>query len=147
MPVSSLNTFDFDSAIKWHLDQVRKLRSSTGLFTASASDVTTGYNKAWLRDIYFMTLGFKFTKDMDTVCETAKALLKILEKHQEKISWATHNKPPYQTWQYIHARYHTETFYEYWEDPMSIVVFYGTLGLTGFCLIFFLGPYLTKRFP
>ena len=107
--------FDFESAIKWHLDQVRKLRAPTGLFTASASDVTTGYNKAWLRDIYFMTLGFKYTGEMDVVKDAAKALLQILSKHKEKISWAVNNKP-FETWQYIHARYNPETFEEYWEE-------------------------------
>jgi GH15 family glucan-1,4-alpha-glucosidase len=112
---SSFNTFDFDSAIQWHLDQVRKLRAPTGLFTASASDVTTGYNKAWLRDIYFMTLGFKYTGEMDVVKDAAKALLQILGKHKEKITWAVHNKP-FETWQYIHARYNPDTFEEYWEE-------------------------------
>lgn len=115
MSVSSFDNFDFDSAIKWHLDQVRKLRAPTGLFTASAHDVSTGYNKAWLRDIYFMTLGFKYTGEMDVVKDTAKALLKILAKHQEKITWAVNNKP-FETWQYIHARYDPETFEEYWEE-------------------------------
>lgn len=115
MSTSSFDSFNFDSAITWHLDQVRKLRSSTGLFTASASDVTTGYDKAWLRDIYFMTLGFKFTGEMDVVKDTAKALLKILAKHKEKIVWAVNNKP-FETWQYIHARYHPETFEEFWEE-------------------------------
>ncbi len=107
--------FDFDSAITWHLNRVRALRAPTGLFTASASDVTTGYNKAWLRDIYFMTLGFKYTGEMEVVKEAAKALLKILELHQEKITWAVNNKP-FETWQYIHARYNPETFEEYWEE-------------------------------
>jgi phosphorylase kinase alpha/beta subunit len=108
-------SFDFDSAIGWHLDQMRKLRSPTGLFTASASDVTTGYNKAWLRDIYFMTLGFKYTGEMNVVQDAAKALLKILAKHKDKIMWAVQNKP-FETWQFIHARYHPETFDEYWEE-------------------------------
>lgn len=108
-------SFDFDKAITWHLDQVRKLRAPTGLFTASASDVKTGYNKAWLRDIYFMTLGFKYTGEMDVVKDTAKALLKILDTHKEKINWAVENKP-FATWQYIHARYNPETFEEYWEE-------------------------------
>lgn len=112
---SSFDNFDFESAIRWHLDQVRKLRAPTGLFTASASDVTTGYNKAWLRDIYFMTLGFKYVGEMDVVRDAAKALLQILAKHKEKINWAVHNKP-FATWQYIHARYNPETFEEYWEE-------------------------------
>ncbi|MCF7843539.1 hypothetical protein K9M47_01430 [Candidatus Gracilibacteria bacterium] len=116
MSDSSFDNFDFDSAIRWHLDQVRKLRTPTGLFTASASDVTTGYNKAWLRDIYFMTLGFKYTGEMDVVKDSAKALLQILSKHKEKITWAASNKPPYATYQYIHARYNPETFDEYWEE-------------------------------
>jgi GH15 family glucan-1,4-alpha-glucosidase len=107
--------FDFDSAIRWHLNQVRKLQTSTGLFTASAHDVTTGYNKAWLRDIYFMTLGFKYTGEMEVVQTAAKALLKILSKHKDKITWAVTNKP-FETWQYIHARYNPETFEEYWEE-------------------------------
>lgn len=107
--------FEFDKAIQWHLDQVRKLRAPTGLFTASAHDVATGYNKAWLRDIYFMTLGFKYAGEMDVVCDAARALIKILDKHKDKINWAVHNKP-HATWQYIHARYNPETFEEYWEE-------------------------------
>jgi GH15 family glucan-1,4-alpha-glucosidase len=115
MSTSSFDTFDFDSAIRWHLDQVRKLRTPTGLFTASAHDVSTGYNKAWLRDVYFMTLGFQYTGEMDVVVTTAKALLQILNKHKEKIMWAVNNRP-YETWQHIHARYNPETFDEYWEE-------------------------------
>ena len=110
-----LENFNFESAINWHLDQVRKLRTPSGLFTASAHDVSTGYNKAWLRDIYFMTLGFQYVGDVQVVKETAKALLKILAKHQEKISWATENRP-FATYQYIHARYNPDTFDEYWEE-------------------------------
>ena len=115
MSHSSFDTFNFESAIRWHLDQVRKLRAPTGLFTASAHDVATGYNKAWLRDIYFMTLGFKYAGEMDVVRAAAKALLQILAKHKDKITWAVHNKP-FETWQYIHARYNPETFEEYWEE-------------------------------
>ena len=115
MTSSSFDDFDFDKAVGWHLDQVRKLRAPTGLFTASASDVTTGYNKAWLRDIYFMTLGFKYAGEMDVVKDAAKALLQILSKHKEKITWAVNNRP-FETWQYIHARYNPETFEEYWEE-------------------------------
>ncbi len=112
---SSLDNFNFESAILWHLDQVRKLRAPTGLFTASAHNVSTGYNKAWLRDIYFMTLGFKYTGEMTVVQDAAKALLKILDTHKEKIMWAVNNRPQ-ETWQYIHARYNPETFEEYWEE-------------------------------
>ncbi|MEN9881230.1 MAG: hypothetical protein RLZZ308_413 [Candidatus Parcubacteria bacterium] len=115
MSSSYFDTFDFEQAIIWHLDQVRKLRAPTGLFTASAHDVATGYNKAWLRDIYFMTLGFKYRGEWNVVQDSAKALLQILDKHKDKINWAVQHRP-YETWQHIHARYNPETFEEYWEE-------------------------------
>jgi phosphorylase kinase alpha/beta subunit len=62
-----------------------------------------------------MTLGFKYTGEMDVVKSTAKALLQILAKHKDKIVWVVNNKP-FATWQYIHARYNPETFEEYWEE-------------------------------
>lgn len=108
-------SFDFDAEIKQHLDVVRTLQKPSGVFTASAFDVDTGYDKAWLRDIYFMTLGFLETGEIETVQRAAKALLNVFVKHQEKIDWAIENRPHY-TWQYIHARFHPETFEEYWEE-------------------------------
>jgi phosphorylase kinase alpha/beta subunit len=106
-------TFDFDAEIKQHLDVVRTLERSPGVFTASLDD--TFYNKAWLRDIYFITLGFLETGDIATVQKAAKALLGVFVKHQDKINWAIENKPK-EAWQYIHARFHPETFEEYWEE-------------------------------
>lgn len=108
-------TFDFDTEIRQHLDVVRSLQKPSGVFTASAHDVETGYDKAWLRDIYFMTLGFLETGDIDTVQKAAKALLTVFVKHQDKINWAIEHRPHY-AWQYIHARFHPETFEEYWEE-------------------------------
>lgn len=108
-------TFDFDAEIKQHLDMVRSLQKPSGVFTAAAFDVETGYDKAWLRDIYFMTLGFLETGEIETVQKAAKALLKLFVKHQDKINWAIQHKP-HAAWQYIHARFHPETFEEYWEE-------------------------------
>jgi len=105
----------FDTEIEKHLNEVRKLQKPSGLFTASAHTVETGYDKAWLRDIYFMALCFLETGDMETVRKAARALLLIFVKHEEKINWAIENKP-HETWQYIHARFHPETFEEYWEE-------------------------------
>jgi GH15 family glucan-1,4-alpha-glucosidase len=107
--------FDFSAEIATHLEQVRRLQKPSGLFTASAHEVTTGYDKAWLRDIYFMTLGFLETGELEVVQKAAKALLTIFVKHEEKISWAIQEKP-HSTWQYIHARFNPETFEEYWEE-------------------------------
>jgi phosphorylase kinase alpha/beta subunit len=77
--------------------------------------VGTGYDKAWLRDIYFIVLSFLETGDMETVKRSARALLDVFMKHKDKINWAIANKP-HETWQYIHARFHPETFEEFWEE-------------------------------
>lgn len=108
-------TFDFDAEIKHHLDVVRSLQKQSGVFTASAHDVQSGYDKAWLRDIYFITLGFLETGEIEVVQKAAKALLSVFVKHKDKINWAIEHKPHY-AWQYIHARFHPETFEEYWEE-------------------------------
>jgi GH15 family glucan-1,4-alpha-glucosidase len=110
-----MSSFDFDAEIVAHLAVVRSLQKPSGVFTASAHNVATGYDKAWLRDIYFMTLGFLETGELETVQKAAKALLTVFVKHKDKINWAIANKP-HATWQYIHARFHPETFEEYWEE-------------------------------
>lgn len=106
---------DFDTEIAKHLEEVKKLQKPSGVFTASAHNVATGYDKAWLRDIYFMLLCFLEVGDIETVQKAAKALLEVFVKHEEKINWAIKNKP-HETWQYIHARFNPETFEEYWEE-------------------------------
>ena len=106
-------TFDFDKEIKDHLDVVRTLETRPGVFTASGEE--TFYAKAWLRDIYFITMCFLETGEIETVQKSAKALLTVFVKHKDKINWAAENKPHY-AWQYIHARFHPETFEEYWEE-------------------------------
>ena len=110
-----MSSFNFDIEIEKHLDVVRKLQKPSGVFTASSHSVQTGYDKAWLRDIYFMTLGFLEMGELDVVQKAGKALLSIFVKHKDKINWAIQNKP-HATWQYIHARFHPETFEEYWEE-------------------------------
>lgn len=106
---------DFEQEIALHLNNIRALRAPTGVFTASAHTVGTGYDKAWLRDNYFTVLSFLETGDTEIVRLTAKALLGVFVKHSEKINWAIEQKP-YETWQYVHARFHPETFEEYWEE-------------------------------
>lgn len=107
--------FDFDTEIKQHLDMLRTLQKPSGVFTASAFYVDTGYDKAWLRDIYFITLSFLETGDLPVVQKAAKAFLQLFVKHKDKINWAIEHKP-HEAWQYIHARFHPETFEEYWEE-------------------------------
>ena len=106
---------DFDKEIEQHLSNIRGLRTESGLFTASSQGVVTGYDKAWLRDVYFIVLSFLETGDLDTTKKAAKALLTIFVKHQDKIDWAIQEKP-HETWQFIHARFNPETFEEFWEE-------------------------------
>ncbi|HEY4480200.1 MAG TPA: glycoside hydrolase family 15 protein [Candidatus Paceibacterota bacterium] len=101
--------------IEKHLDNIRALQSPSGLFMASRSNVSTGYNKAWLRDNFYTCLAFEEIEDWETVIKTWKAILQIFIKHKNKIDWASKNKPV-STFQYIHARYHPETFEEFWEE-------------------------------
>lgn len=98
-----------------HLSNIRALQARSGLFLASRSDVATGYDKAWLRDNFYTCLAFEEIGDWKTVKKVWKALLQIFVKHKSKIDWAVKNKP-YQTFQYIHARYNPETFEEFWDE-------------------------------
>jgi phosphorylase kinase alpha/beta subunit len=108
-------SINFENEIIAHLAEIRRLRKPTGVFTASAHDVGTGYDKAWLRDNYFTVLAFLETGDLETTRTTAQALLQLFVKHKDKINWAIENKP-WETWQYVHARFHPETFEEFWEE-------------------------------
>ena len=104
-----------DDLLEKHLNNIRALQVPSGLFLASRSDVSTGYNKVWLRDNFYTCLAFEEIGDLDTVKKVWKALMAIFIKHKNKIDWAVKNKP-YSTYQYIHARYNPETFEEFWEE-------------------------------
>ena len=101
--------------IKQHLKILKKLQTKSGLFLASKKAVKTGYDKAWLRDNFYECLAFEVINDWETVRKTYRAILDIFQKHEFKIDHAIANKPEY-THQYIHARYHPETFDEFWEE-------------------------------
>jgi phosphorylase kinase alpha/beta subunit len=91
------------------------LRAPSGLFRASAHTVKTGYDKAWIRDNFYECLAFVILDRWDIVKETYDALLDIFIKHEYKIDHAIKQKPQHKH-EYIHARYHPETFDEFWED-------------------------------
>ena len=101
--------------VKQHLKILKQLRTKSGLFLASKSTVETGYDKAWLRDNFYECIAFEITKDWETVHKTYRALLDVFLRYEEKIDYAIASKPQY-THQYIHARYHPETFNEFWEE-------------------------------
>lgn len=110
-----MNMQNKEEIINTHLSNIRALQSPKGLFLASAQDVTTGYDKAWLRDNFYIALAFEQVEDWKTVRQVWKLIIDIFLKHEDKISWATNNRP-HESWQYIQARYHPETFDEYWEE-------------------------------
>ena len=106
---------NIEQEIQEHIKNIRDLRAPSGLFLASAQGVSTGYDKAWLRDNFYTVMAYEVTDEWHTVIQTWTAIMHIFEKHKEKIAWAAHNKP-HESWQYIHARYHPEDFSEFWEE-------------------------------
>ncbi len=103
------------ASVQKHLANLRKLITPTGLFLASSQTVQTGYDKAWLRDNVYESLAFEYAGDWGVVEKAYHTLLDIFDKHIDKINWAITNKP-FETWQYIHARYNPETLEEFWES-------------------------------
>ncbi len=102
--------------INAHIDVLRKLIAPSGLFLAAADvGVSTGYDKSWLRDNFYEVMAFEETGDWETAEKTWHTLLDIFIKHEDKINWAIEKKPRF-SYQYIHARYHPETFDEFWEE-------------------------------
>lgn len=98
-----------------HLKILKDLQYPSGLFAASSKSVSTGYDKSWLRDNFYECMAFEVTGDWRTVEKTYEALLKIFLKHEGKIDYAIAQKPEAR-YQYIHARFHPETFDEFWEE-------------------------------
>ncbi len=105
----------YDKLLEQHLQILKDLQYDSGLFAASRKEVGTGYDKAWLRDNFYECLAFEVVGDFDTVRKTYRAILDIFKKHEYKIDHAISAKPEH-THQYIHPRYHPETFDEYWEE-------------------------------
>ena len=93
---------------------LENLQTRSGLFTASAGNVSTGYNKAWIRDNIYEAIGFE-TFNIGKALQAYHALFDIFLKHEYKIDWAIREKPKH-AYQYIHARYNPETFEEFWEE-------------------------------
>lgn len=98
-----------------HLKILKRLQYKTGLFSASKKDVSTGYEKSWLRDNFYETIAFEIIGDWKTVEKTYRAILDIFLKYEEKIDWAIKEKPT-ETFKRIHARFNPETFEEFWDE-------------------------------
>ena len=105
----------YDKLIKRHAKILKGLQQKSGLFLASKKNVETGYDKSWLRDNFYETLAFEVIGDWKTVEKTYRAILQIFLTHEKKIDAAIKQKPT-ESFQYIHARFHPETFKEFWES-------------------------------
>ncbi|MFH0876052.1 MAG: glycoside hydrolase family 15 protein [archaeon] len=93
---------------------LKSMLYETGLFAASKKNVNTGYDKAWIRDNIYESLGLIALNDYKTVKKTYHALFDILLKHEYKIDWALKEKPD-AAYKYIHPRYCPKTFNEFHE--------------------------------
>ncbi len=90
---------------------LKELQHPSGLFSASKKDVETGYDKAWIRDCIYESLGLEATKNIREVQKAFWALFDVFLKHEYKIDYAIKEKPKHR-YQYVHARYHPATFEE-----------------------------------
>ena len=107
---------------------LESMRHANGLFSASNLKVSTGYDRAWIRDCVYEAIGLEAVDQKEAV-KTYHALLDILLKHENKIDWAIREKPMHR-YQYIHARYDPKTLNEIWEewgnkqnDAVGILIF------------------------
>jgi GH15 family glucan-1,4-alpha-glucosidase len=106
-----------EKEIEEHLSILRTLQMPSGLFLAAAQEgVSTGYDKSWLRDNFYEVMAFEEMEEWETVEKTWHALLDIFIKHKDKIQYAVEKERPRFSYQYIHERYHPETFEEFWEE-------------------------------
>ena len=113
--VFNMAKLTYKQLIERHLKILKGLQTGSGLFLASKSGVETGYDKSWLRDNFYETIAFEIMGDWETVEKTYRAILNIFLKYEDKIDWAIKEKP-IASYQYIHARFHPESFDEFWEE-------------------------------
>lgn len=104
-----------EQLIRQHESVLKGLLYPSGLFAASRKDAPTGYDKSWLRDNFYECLAFEVLGEWNVVKKTYRALLNIFLKHEEKIDHAIAQRPQHRH-EYIHARFHPETFDEFWEE-------------------------------
>ncbi len=93
---------------------LKGLQHPNGLFSAASKEVSTGYDKAWIRDNVYEAIGMEHV-DMESALKTYHSIFNILLKHEWKIDWAIMEKPEHKH-QYIHARFCPDSLSEFHED-------------------------------
>ena len=88
---------------------IKELQYPSGLFAAAAKHVTTGYNRAWIKDNIYEAMAFEHIGDWKTALKTYHRILDILRRNEYKIDWMIVQPYPKEAYRYIHARYDPET--------------------------------------
>ncbi len=95
---------------------MKTLQYPSGLIAAASKKVSTGYDKAWIRDNIYAILGYEAKGEFKESLRVVQALLDTMKKHSNKIDWMIKQPHPKHKHRYIHARYNPETLEEYHED-------------------------------
>lgn len=105
-----------DIKINKSIKLLKSLQYSSGLFAASSLSVSTGYDKAWIRDNIYQAMGLEEKGFIFEAISAYRALIDVLKKHEYKIDWMIKEPYPKYRHRYIHARYHPITFEEFHEE-------------------------------
>ena len=97
-----------------HFTLLLSLRYESGFFSAAKKDVWTGYDKAWLRDNFYVALALHELGEEELLLGIYRAFINVLLQHESKIDHAINQKPQF-AYQYIHPRYSAQTLDELWE--------------------------------
>jgi len=98
------------------MNTLTNLQYPTGLIAAASKTVSTGYDKAWIRDNLYTLFGLESAGEHEKCTAVVYALLNALKKHEYKIDWMICEPHPKHKHRYIHARFHPETLDEFQED-------------------------------
>lgn len=104
---------DIQKEMERNVKLLESLQTPKGLLLAAPSQ-GTGYNKAWIRDNIYASLGLEVANPSKAV-RALRGLFDVMKKHEHKIYWAIREKPVH-AYQYIHARYDPETLEEFWDE-------------------------------
>jgi phosphorylase kinase alpha/beta subunit len=106
--IQKIRPFSTDSFYKDLLQGIEKLRNKNGAICAAES---FEYSACWIRDQLYSTLAYFYVNDIKKFREGVWVVFDILHKHKEKIE-SIICYPPVFGHEYIHAKFHPETYDE-----------------------------------
>ena len=96
------------------INTLKDLQMENGLFVA-APNQGTGYNKVWIRDTTYSSIGIE-SHDPQKAVGAMHGILDIFRKHEWKIDHIISGHRPKYAYEYLHARYDPKTLGEFWEE-------------------------------